>query len=225
LSTNDNGNTQSVALRILLIDDHPLFLEGMAAVLRRFDFGVEVDTATSAENGMRAARASTHDLVLLDLALPGMDGFTAIQAFHQHFPSLPVVVLSATERPEDMCHAIELGALGFIPKSSVTAQLFDALRQVLDGNIYVPVPASTVGGHVSEGSTVPETRGPGALSLRQMEVLARLCQGLSNKQTARELELSEKTVKAHVTSIFRALGVVNRTQAVLAAKTLGMFSK
>ncbi len=215
-----------MALRILLIDDHPLFLEGMAAVLRRFDFGVEVDTAISAEHGLHAARAGTYDLVLLDLALPdGMDGFAAIKAFHQRFPSLPVAVLSATEQPEDMCRAIELGALGFIPKSSVTGQLFDALRHVLGGDIYVPVPAGSSDDQALTRSSVAESSGLGALSLRQMEVLARLCQGLSNKQTARELNLSEKTIKTYVTGIFRALGVVNRTQAVLAAKTLGIFSR
>lgn len=193
----------------------------MASVLRRFDREVEVETATSAEDGLCAAQASTHDLVLLDLALPGMDGRDP--GISPTLPLLPIVVLSATEGPEDMCRAIELGALDFIPKSSVTNQLFYALRKMLNGDIYVPVPASTVDNHAHQSSKVSETSGPGALSLRQMEVLARLCQGLSNKQTARELELSEKTVKGYVTGIFRALGVVNRTQAVLAAKTLGLF--
>jgi len=213
-------------LQILVIDDHPLFLEGMAAVLRRFEHGVAVDTATSAESGLRAARASTYDIVLLDLALPGMDGFTALREFHRSFPSLPVVVLSATEHPEDMHRAIEFGALGFIPKSSVTGQLFHALREVLKGNVYVPAHAAVSDDRArAEFPPAPNASGLDALSLRQMDVLARLCQGLSNKQTARELELSEKTVKAHVTSIFRALGVVNRTQAVLVAKQLGVFSR
>jgi DNA-binding NarL/FixJ family response regulator len=198
----------------------------MAAVLRRFEHGVAVDTATSAESGLRAARASTYDIVLLDLALPGMDGFTAMQEFHRGFPSLPVVVLSATEHPEDMHRAIEFGALGFIPKSSVTGQLFYALREVLKGNIYVPAHAAVSDDRVrAEVPSGPKESVLDALSLRQLDVLARLCQGLSNKQTARELELSEKTVKAHVTSIFRALGVVNRTQAVLVAKQLGVFSR
>ena len=213
-------------VRILIIDDHPLFLDGLAAVLRRFDDGARIQSAANAEDGLAVAQAHEFDLVLLDLNLPGMDGLTAIGEFHRRFPALPVVVLSASEQPEDVNRAINAGALGFIPKTSSTRALFDALRQVLDGNVYIPFdstrPASTP---AHPAFATPRDAEDGTLSLRQMEVLACLCQGLANKQIAEALSLSEKTVKNHVTGIFRVLGVINRTQAVLAAKQRGIFTR
>lgn len=204
-------------LSLLLIDDHPLFLEGMASVLRRFDSDVRVVLAANAEAGLCAAERENVDLVLLDLSLPGIDGIGAIGEFRRRLPSVPVVILSASEREEDIHGAINRGALGFIPKSSSTKQLFAALQHVLAGNVYTPTRELT-----QTGLTIDRPDRPDTLSLRQMEVLALLCLGNSNKLIAQEMSLSEKTVKAHVTAIFRSLGVVNRTQAVLAAKRLGL---
>ncbi len=215
-----------MSVRILIIDDHPLFLDGLASVLRRFDDGVQIQSAVNAEDGLAVAQAHEFDLVLLDLNLPGMGGLAAINEFHRRFPALPVVVLSSSEQPEDIHRALDSGALGFIPKTSSMRTLFDALRQVLDGNVYVPFDfAGLAPGQARPAFAAPRDAEDGTLSLRQMEVLACLCQGLANKQIADALSLSEKTVKNHVTSIFRALRVINRTQAVLAAKQLGMFSK
>lgn len=204
-------------LSLLLIDDHPLFLEGMASVLRRFDRDVRVHTATSAEDGLAAAERDGADLVLLDLSLPGIDGITAIGEFRRRLPSIPVVILSASDREDDAQSAIDRGALGYIPKSSSTTELFTALRHVLAGNLYFPTRGLVRSEPTDEQSAAADT-----LSLRQMEVMTLLCLGKSNKLIAREMSLSEKTVKSHVTAIFRALGVINRTQAVLAAKRLGL---
>ncbi len=216
-----------MSLRLLVIDDHPLFLEGIAAILRQLEPGIHIITAADAEQGLAAAGRETPDMVLLDLSLPDIDGFTAIGEFHRRFPSLPVVVLSAREREADMRRAIDAGALGYIPKSSSPRVLMEALRQVQQGTVYLPesVSASTVYTGTERRPASPVVSAVEELSLRQMDVLVCICQGLSNKQIATELGLSEKTVKSHVTGIFRALGVVSRTQAVLAARNLGMTAR
>lgn len=213
-------------MRLLLIDDHPLFLEGIAAFLRKLEPDMFIVTATDAEQGFAVAKLSQPDLVLLDLSLPGIDGFTAIGEFRRRFPSLPVVVLSAMEREVDMRRAIEAGAIGYIPKSSSPRMLLDALRRVQQGTVYLPIPNSidTTFRKNERRAETPVESDQGELSLRQMEVFVQICQGLSNKQIAAELGLSEKTVKSHVTAIFRALGVVSRTQAVLAARKLGLLT-
>jgi DNA-binding NarL/FixJ family response regulator len=186
--------------------------------------------ARDAEQGLAlAAEHPDLDLVLLDLALPGMSGFNLIGKLHERLPSLPVVVLSALEEPENVRHAINAGAMGFVPKSAATRVLIEVLQQVLEGNVTVPLALQSVGQPVSHAlpgggggaSTEPDVA---LLTLRQLEVLSRVCQGKTNKQIATELGLSEKTVKAHVTAIFKVLGVVNRTQAVLVARRVGMIT-
>ncbi len=219
-------------LKVLVIDDHPLVQEGVAAALESLGHDVHVIAAADSAQGLTAAAANPDiDLVLLDLALPGMSGLGVITALHERFPSLPVVVLSALEDPENVRQAISAGAMGFVPKSAQTRVLIEVLQQVLEGNVSVPshlhpstapVPpgaAPTFGGITQ--SSEPDVA---LLTLRQLEVLSRLCQGKTNKQVATELGLSEKTVKAHVTAIFKVLGVVNRTQAVLVARKVGMIT-
>jgi DNA-binding NarL/FixJ family response regulator len=214
-------------LKVLVIDDHPLVQEGVAAALEALGHDVDVIAAADSEQGLAAAAANPDiDLVLLDLALPGMSGLGVISALHQRLPSLPVVVLSALEDPENIRNAISAGAMGFVPKSAQTRVLIEALQQVLEGNVSVPgtlgsAPNLATGGGTTGAGTEPDVA---LLTLRQLEVLSRLCQGKTNKQIATELGLSEKTVKAHVTAIFKVLGVVNRTQAVLVARRMGMIT-
>ncbi|HUI60663.1 MAG TPA: response regulator transcription factor [Steroidobacteraceae bacterium] len=221
-----------MSLKILVIDDHPLVQEGVATALQSLADSVSVLAARDAEEGLRiAARHPDLDLVLLDLALPGMSGFNLIARLHERLPSLPVVVLSALEEPDNVRHAINAGAMGFVPKSAATRVLLDVLKQVLAGNVTVPdaLKSSThalARGMAGAGSSATGSAEPAvtSLTLRQLEVLARVCQGKTNKQIAMELGLSEKTVKAHVTAIFKVLGVVNRTQAVLVARRVGMLA-
>jgi len=217
-------------LKVLVIDDHPLVQEGVAAALEALGHDVDVIAAADSEQGLAAAAANPDiDLVLLDLALPGMSGLGVISALHQRSPSLPVVVLSAMEDPENIRNAISAGAMGFVPKSAQTRVLIEALQQVLEGNVSVPGTRGAAT-NLSAGAGAAGSAGGGTepdvalLTLRQLEVLSRLCQGKTNKQIATELGLSEKTVKAHVTAIFKVLGVVNRTQAVLAARRIGMMT-
>lgn len=214
-------------LKVLVIDDHPLVQEGVAAALEALGHDVDVIAAADSEQGLAAAAANPDiDLVLLDLALPGMSGLGVISALHQRFASLPVVVLSALEDPENIRSAISAGAMGFVPKSAPTRVLIDALQQVLEGNLSVPGTLGAAGMSAGAAGTAASGNEPDValLTLRQLEVLSRLCQGKTNKQIATELGLSEKTVKAHVTAIFKVLGVVNRTQAVLVARRIGMMT-
>ena len=223
-----------MTLKVLVIDDHPLVQEGVSAALESLADQVTVMAARDAEQGLAlAAEHPDLDLVLLDLALPGMSGFNLIGKLHERLPSLPVVVLSALEDPENVRHAINAGAMGFVPKSAATRVLIEVLQQVLEGNVTVPLalqsvgqPASHIlpGGTGSPGSAATSEPDVALLTLRQLEVLSRVCQGKTNKQIATELGLSEKTVKAHVTAIFKVLGVVNRTQAVLVARRVGMIT-
>jgi two-component system, NarL family, nitrate/nitrite response regulator NarL len=218
-------------LKVLVIDDHPLVQEGVSAALESLADDVTVMAARDAEQGLAAAAANPDlDLVLLDLALPGMSGFNLIGKLHERLPSLPVVVLSALEEPENVRHAINAGAMGFVPKSAATKVLIEVLQQVLEGNVTVPLALQSSGPAIShalpgagDNSNTPEPD-VALLTLRQLEVLSRVCQGKTNKQIATELGLSEKTVKAHVTAIFKVLGVVNRTQAVLVARRVGMIT-
>jgi two-component system, NarL family, nitrate/nitrite response regulator NarL len=220
-----------MSLKVLVIDDHPLVQQGVAAALESLGHETQVMSARDAEQGMAMAAANPDlDLVLLDLALPGMSGFGLIGRLHERFPSLPVVVLSALEDPENVRQTISSGAMGFVPKSAPTRVLLEVLQQVLEGNVSVPANLQGSAGlsNGSAGTAAADSPQPvpdvGLLTLRQLEVLSRVCQGKTNKQIATELGLSEKTVKAHVTAIFKVLGVVNRTQAVLVARRVGMMT-
>jgi two-component system nitrate/nitrite response regulator NarL len=224
-----------MTLKVLVIDDHPLVQEGVSAALNTLADDVTVMSARDGEQGLAmAAENPDLDLVLLDLALPGISGFNLIGKLHDKLPSLPVVVLSALEDPENVRHAINAGAMGFVPKSAATKVLIEVLQQVLEGNVTVPLALQSSGPPLSHAlpGAADSSDGQGGtaepdvalLTLRQLEVLSRVCQGKTNKQIATELGLSEKTVKAHVTAIFKVLGVVNRTQAVLVARRVGMIT-
>jgi len=225
--TMQTSDPSSRAMTVLVVDDHPLFREGLRQVLQ----GLAGETRVIAEGDAEKALAAVHeiedlDLVLLDLSMPGMNGFTAVQRFSREAPGIPVVIISAHEEPADVRRALSLGALGYIPKSTPPNILLDALRLVMGGGVYVPPlflhATRQAGSPVPPPQAPGEISGDGVLTGRQGDVLVLLSQGKSNKLIARELELSEKTVKAHVTAVFRALGVVNRTQAAIAARRRGL---
>ncbi|MFN3716563.1 MAG: response regulator [Thiobacillus sp.] len=198
-------------MKALLVDDHSLFREGLAHVLAGFDSDM---TLLQAADCTRALEMATEhpdlDLVLLDLNLPGMNGFEALQLLCERFPALPVVILSASTRRADMQCALDLGAMGFVPKDATSQQMLQSLRMVLAGSVVVP--AALVRLEPAAGDWRAD------LTERQREVLALLARGLANKEIARALDLAEATVKMHVTAIMKLLNVRNRTQAVLAAQ-------
>ena len=227
-------------MKFLLIDDHPLLREGVAAVLRQLDDAVEVVHAADGHDGL--AQADAHpalDAVLVDLRMAGMDGLQTVAELHKRRPALPLVMLSSSEDPADVRAALAAGARGYCPKSAGHTTLLAALRLVLEGELYVPplmlaaVAAVLPAASGAAAGALAGTGQPGGtgtalpasnqrLTERQLEVLRLLCEGRPNKDISRQLGLSEKTTKAHVTAIFRALGVVNRTQAVLAARAAGL---
>ena len=210
------------AVKILIVDDHPVFREGLAAILAQADMGATVLQA--AELRQALAHVAGHgdlDLVLLDLRLPGVTGLSALDAVMGARTALPVVVLSSSEDPRDARQALAHGAMGYIPKSASAQTLLAALQIVVKGDVYVP---PLVLGHAEGGAHAPLHDGgaAGGLTPRQIEVLRRLGAGVSNKVIAMDFKLSEKTVKAHVTAIFKALGVISRTQAVARGRETGL---
>lgn len=206
-------------LKLLIVDDHALFREGLCHVLRELDEQADILEAPDYERALQHAAATPElDLVLLDLNMPGKDGFTALDSFATRYPTLPVVILSASSLRSDIQRALDAGAMGYIPKDTTSAIMLGALRLILAGGIYIP--PNLAQADTPAASDRPRNRS--ALTPRQLDVLALLVQGISNKDIATRLGLSEGTVKMHVTSIFRELGVSNRTQATLAAQNAGL---
>ena len=200
-------------MKLLVIDDHSIVREGLAALLRTFGPDTVVIGAEDGPQALDAVeRESDIDVAILDLALPGMNGMKVLEELGARRPGLPVMVLSASEDPHYVRQTMALGALGYAPKSATPETLIAAIRLVLSGEIYVPTFMVNAGGVATMDAGLPR------LTRRQSQVLACLCRGLSNKGIARDLEMSEKTVKAHITTIFRALGVSNRMQAVNLAR-------
>jgi DNA-binding NarL/FixJ family response regulator len=210
-------------LKILIVDDHPLIREAMRSLLGTLDDRLEVIEAGDCNEALAAAaRHPDLGLILLDIHMPGMSGLDALGSFRDQHPAIPVVVMSGSENRDDVMRAIDGGAMGFIPKSQPSRVMINALRLVLAGGVYLPV---EILGMPATGTAAAGTaRAPADLGLtgRQSEVLALLVQGKSNKIICRELGLAEGTVKIHVTAILKALGVANRTQAVIAVSRLGM---
>lgn len=228
-------------MKVLLVDDHPLILSALQTVIQGLGDDVTVVGVGNAADANAALRQdSDYDLVLLDLSLGDADGFEVLADMRKRYPALPVVVVSATERSSDVIRAIDMGAMGFVPKRASNHDLFDALAMVMSGGVYIP---PMMLGLVSApplpaGDTVPGVMRPEAESVpsaahqsprsyeslgitpRQADVLALLLQGLPNKLIARELHLSVETVKDHVAAVLRALGVSSRTQAVLAVSQM-----
>lgn len=215
-------------MRALIIDDHPLVREAVANVLRGLDPSAEVAGVGDCSNGLEvASRGAAYDLVLLDLNLPGLSGIPALKRWRSRFPAVPVVVLSATDDAPTVLAAINEGAAGYIPKSSSNEVMREALRLVLAGGKYLPPERlARPGASASKLNRQPVGRaGTLGLTDRQMAVLRLIVRGAPNKVICRELGLAERTVKAHVTAVLRALGVSSRTQAAVEAVRLGVADK
>jgi DNA-binding NarL/FixJ family response regulator len=207
-------------VKILVADDHALFRDGLRYVLARLDDDVEfLEAKNCAEALALVGSRSDLDLVLLDLAMPGMDGLAGLRALRARGPAVPVVILSASEEPADVRRALDGGAMGFIPKSSTSSVMLSALRLVLSGGVYLP-PAFLERNHGGKMPIAPSSVEALGLTSRQHDVLRLLGQGQSNKEIARVLGLAEGTVKLHISAILRVLGVHNRTGAVVAAARL-----
>jgi DNA-binding NarL/FixJ family response regulator len=219
---------------LLLADDHALVREGLKHSLRPLAPDLRfVEAADAAEVMAAVTRHGDLDLALLDLVMPGNTGFDLLAKVCDTCPELPVVMLSASGDPQTVRKALDIGAAGFVTKSATAAVMLSALRRVLAGGIYVPPEMLGSAARTGDRSTCTGGSSPAAsralptalttLTARQMEVLGCVCQGKSNKQIARELDMSGNTVKSHLAAIFRTLGVDNRTQAAVVAREHGLF--
>jgi DNA-binding NarL/FixJ family response regulator len=216
-------------MNILVVDDHVLIRESLRGVLGELSPKAVVLEATNAKETVRlVAEHPDLALVLLDLGLPDRDGFEVLAEIRERHPTIPVVVLSGHHDRANVVRTLELGALGFIPKTAQRRVLLSAINLVLSGGIYIPPEILSRQEPLAEPESVgTATKKPASSPLdlgltdRQVEVLALLMQGKSNKAIGRVLDLAEPTVRNHVTAVLKALDVTNRTEAVLAVVKLG----
>lgn len=204
--------------RLLVADDHPLFREAITGVIAAGLEASEVLEAASLAEALRLAE--THDaldLVLLDLGLPDADGLSGLARLREAVPELAVVIVSAEQQRATVLEALELGAVGYIPKSTPREGLIAALRQVLEGQVYLPPAIMRRPAPSRPCAPVSEENPLAGLTDKQREVLTHMVQGESNKMIAYRLAIAETTVKTHVSAILRKLGVTSRVQAILLA--------
>ena len=211
-------------MNILIVDDHPLFRHALIQAVRYSLPQAQIsETAAVNEFYERLDNGPEPDLVLLDLNLPGASGFSALVHVRAQYPLIPILVVSAHEETSIIQRAIAHGAMGYIPKSAHPSLIGEAIRHVLEGEIWLPPnfpPNMNFDPRAADETALAERIQ--SLTPQQFRVLMMVAEGLLNKQIANELDVSEATIKAHVTAIFRKLGVQNRTQAVLAISALNI---
>ncbi len=206
---------------IIIADDHPLFRSALSGTLQRELTQPQIIEAEDINSLQQCVDANSHtNLILLDLHMPGAEGFSALVFLTAHYPNIPVMIVSAHEEPEIIRRAMDHGASGFLPKSASIETMREALLTVLRGNTWLP-----------EGLTDEPVAGEAELNIaealanltpQQFRVASMVSQGLLNKQIAYELHVTEATIKAHMTEIFRKLGVHSRTQAAVAIGQLAI---
>lgn len=216
-------------MKILLIDHHALFRAGLSQILRQMPEGIdEIFEAEDFSDGLRlAGQHPDIDIALLELNSPGSEGAVSARFFRQHYPHIPLMVVSSEENCHAIVNALSYGASGYVCKSSDGKTLLSALGLVLSGSIYVPpqvlqkpgLPVRSRKGGM--GNCRPNADEYG-LTMRQIEILGYLVDGLSNKEIAEKTGLTEGTVKAHVAAVYQALRVRNRMEAVQVARQAGL---
>lgn len=205
--------------RFVIADDHPLFRGAMKQATESIVSDLEIVEAATFDEAVDAVSTATDtDLVLLDLSMPGAQGFSGLMYLRAQFPAIPVVIVSATEDPPVIRRSMEFGASGYIPKSVGAEQMRAAIQAVLDGGEWLPPDLDLNDTSDSDGARTAAKLA--TLTPQQVRVLMMLSRGLLNKQIAYELDVSEATIKAHVSAILQKLGVDSRTQAVIAAASI-----
>lgn len=213
-------------LKLLVVEDHALVREGLVRLLGQMEEGSRVLESHDFETALNLLdNEGDFDLVFLDLALPGIDGFTGLDVLRRRYPATPVIVVSAFDDTPTVTRVMNLGASGFIPKAYSGDALLRAVREVLEGNLFRPSKQSGA----SMDDTVPLAPSRIQISTaeigmteRQAQVLSLMVKGLSNRDIGAQLALSEGTVKIHATAVFKALGVTSRTQALVAVARYGI---
>jgi DNA-binding NarL/FixJ family response regulator len=207
--------------KFLIADDHPLYREALISALQPLFENVDIIQSDGLDSTLEALQQhSDFDLVLLDLNMPGCDSFYGLIRVSQDFPKVAVAVVSASDSVEVVCKVMNLGAKGFIPKSTPTIVIAEALKQIMDGKNWFPEDMQTdIENYVP---AIDIAKLVGELTPKQFRVLRLLQNGLLNKQIAFDLSITEATVKAHISAIFRKFNVNTRTQAVLMLKYLNI---
>ena len=208
--------------KFLIADDHPLYREALVSALQLLFENVDLIQSDGLDSTLDALQQnSDFDLVLLDLNMPGCDNFYGLIRVTQDFPKIPVAVVSASDSVEVVSKVMSLGAKGFIPKATATQTIANALQQIMHGNNWLPEGMQSRIEHIEHIKPIIDVaRLVGELTPKQFQVLKLLQNGLLNKQIAFELNITEATVKAHISGVFRKLNVNTRTQAVLLLKNL-----
>lgn len=217
-------------MKFLLIDDHVLIREALRGILKDLRCDATVLEAANCHHAERLVDEHTDlEVILLDLNLPDGDGFRLLAQLREHYPAISIIVLSASNDRDSVVRALDLGAVGFIPKSAQRAVMVGALELVLSGGIYIPpeilvrnaLPPNSAAKQVVATDRLRVSPADCGLTERQIEVLALMMQGKSNKAICGVLELAEPTVKSHVAAILKALKVKNRTEAAMAVVKYG----
>jgi DNA-binding NarL/FixJ family response regulator len=203
------------SLKILLVDDHSLFRDGLKYVLLQLGDDVEISEAGTCKDAFSHVKGSDFDIILLDLKMPDMTGIEALQRLRKMTPMTPIVILTASEEVHTIRQVMGKGAMGYIPKSLTSEIMIKALQLILEGGRYVPDHALKVSA---------QNQGPNLYDLtkRQMEILKLLKDGRSNKDIASQLNIADNTVRVHISGIFQVLGVSNRTEAAMIALKEGV---
>jgi DNA-binding NarL/FixJ family response regulator len=210
-------------MNILVVDDHPLYRSGVVHTLQNTGMAVNVVECASLETAFQRLDAGLDvDLMILDLQMPGYQGIESVRTVRARRPDLPVLVLSGNEDPSVVRACIDLGACGFVPKSAPSDDFTAALSLVLSGGVYLPPTSLSVGSPATRAQQDAWSRLGAHLTERQRQVLLGIVQGKPNKVIARDLGLSDTTVKSHVAHILDALVVSNRTEAVYALARAGL---
>jgi DNA-binding NarL/FixJ family response regulator len=210
----------TAAKRVLLADDHPLYRDALRAIVPQACPGADLREAASQEEVLREVTSdASFDLIILDLNLPGVVGLSCLNRIREIAPLTPILIVSASDDAGTMRDVVRAGATGYVPKSAQRQMLVDAIGVIMGGGTYLPIEGMIALRESQPAAGAAQVRvSHDRLTSRQRRVLRLLAQGKSNKQIAGELEISEITVKAHVSSILKKLGVNNRVQAALEAQ-------
>jgi NarL family two-component system response regulator YdfI len=209
-------------IRVLIADDHLVVREGLRTIL---EVAGDIESAGEATDGAEAVRLAAElmpDVVLMDLRMPNVDGLAAIRQIKARHPEIQIVILTTYDDDEKIVQGLQAGARGYLLKDCGRQALFDTIRAAARGESLLPsAVVEKVVAHLTSPQPAPA---PALLSDRERQVLERIAQGAANKEIARQLQISERTVKAHATSIFNKLGVSSRAEAVAVALRQGLLS-
>ena len=215
-------------MKALIIDDHPAFVAALEMLLKNMYQDIGVDTATSAEAALRHIEYHPdYHFILLDLTMPGLDGFAFLRALEQRKLLIPVIIVSSSDTPEIIHSCINAGAVGYIPKSYGLDQMAKAIKRIQGGEIYLPQAFTQTAGHTDEAAVRQRCEQIGitdkiGISIKTHQILVWLAKGKTNKEIADELHISVHTVKAHLAKLYERLQTGNRMDTVMEAIRLGL---